>query len=309
MSNPKYLYIITYSRDYEELCKLEMTSIFGEPNIDNYFLTSLDIPVSRSTFIKGRINVSYMATSLIEMENQMKHDKLAFNDYKIQYVKYDKDVAYKERLAALRQIGFSIIGNYAMQNPKTSFALTKLNNQWIFGQFEKDLLLWETRKNKPYNYTHAIEVKLARSIVNIAIDNDFSKTVADVCCGIGTVVIEGRDLGVNITGYELNKLVAWHANANLLHFCFKNDIIRGDMLDISKTYDVAILDMPYGLFSLTTKDAQKALIQKTRQLSKRAIIIAMEDMSQLIESTGFKIINTCTIYKSTALSRIVSICE
>jgi predicted RNA methylase len=308
VKDPTYLYVINYQKDYKELCNLEMISIFQEQHIDRSFLTSKDIDLSRSVFLKGRITVTYMTNTLDEMEQQMEADELTYPDYKIRFLKYD-EVDYISRLASLRQIGFSIIGDYAMKNYKTDLALTKLNGQWIFGIFEKDEYEWEIRKHKPYDYANALEIIQARSIVNIAIQNDFTKTVADVCCGIGTVVIEGKDLGVNIKGFELNALVAQHANSNLLHFGFDDDIVNMNMLDIDKAYDIAILDMPYGLFSLTTEEIQKDLIQKTRTIAKKAIIVSMGNMKQLIEESGFKIIESCTVFKSNALSRIISICE
>lgn len=303
-----FLYIINYQKDYKELCNLEMTSIFQEPNIDRTFMTTKDIRISRSVFLKGRIHISYMTDTLDEMEALMEADKLSYPDYKIRFLKYD-EVDYKARLASLRQIGFSIIGDYAMKDYKTDLALTKLNGKWIFGLFDRDEFEWEVRKHKPFDYANALEIIQARSIVNIAIQNDFTKTVADVCCGIGTVVIEGIELGIDIIGYELNSLVAQHANSNLIHFGYKDNIVNMDMLDIDKKYDVAILDIPYGLFSLTTKEKQIALIKKTKTLAKRAVIVTMGDITQLIEQSGFKIIESCTVYKSSALSRIINICE
>ena len=308
ITEPLFLYIINYQLDYRELCSMEMKSIFQEQDIDRTYLTSKDIDLSRSVFLKGRMKITYMTDTLDEMEKQMEEDVLTYPDYKIRFLKYDQ-VDYEARLASLRQIGFSIIGDYAMKDYKTDLALTKLNGQWIFGIFEKDNYEWEQRKDKPFDYANALEIIQARSIVNIAIQNDFSKTVADVCCGIGTVVIEGNDLGINIEGFELNPLVAQHANSNLLYFGYKDNIMQMDMLDLTKTYDIAILDIPYGLFSLTTKEKQKGLIVKTRSLCKRAVIVTMGDMTRLIEESGFKVIESCSVYKSSALSRIISVCE
>lgn len=303
-----YLYVINYQRDYKELCQLEMASIFLEDGIDRSLLTHKDIDISRSVFIKGRIHVSYMTDTLEEMIQEIELDELAYEDYKIRFLKYDK-VDYSDRLTALRMVGSAIIGDYAMSNFKTDLALTRINNKWIFGIFERDLFEWEMRKKKPYDYANALEIITSRAIVNIAIKGDFTKSLVDVCCGIGTVVIEAKELGLTIKGYELNPLVAQHANQNLLHFGLVDDIVHMDMLDIKEKYDVAILDMPYGLFSLTSTEKQIELIKKTRSIATKAIIISMGDVSDMIKECGFEIVETSSIYKSNALSRIISVCE
>jgi len=302
----KYLYIISAKKSYEELCLMEMRHIFDTQTNHKYHLTNQNIDVSRSPFIKGKVSILYTAKDIITIEQQMKQDDLHYDDYKIQFIKYD-EVPYQYRLDIMRTLGFQIIGDYALKDPKNEFLITKLNDEWIFGKLNRNPNNHLTRIEKPHNYSNALDTVLARALINIAINNDFTKKLIDPCCGIGTVLIEGRTLGINITGYEINPLVKIRCNENLAHFNFSPDVQKIDMLDTTAHYDVAILDLPYGQFSFVTKEEQLALLQKTKEISSRAIIVTMEDMSEAFHSIGYTIIEQCQIKKSNAFSRYVSI--
>lgn len=306
--NNKYLYIITYDRIYVDLCKMEMKSIFGKTTTDDFHFSDDDITISRSTFIKGRINIMYQAATVEEIEQQMLDDNLEFEDYKIRFFKYD-EVDYQERLSAMRKLGYAIEGTFAIKNAKVNFALTKIAGIWYFGFYKPNAHEWLKRKQKPFNYSNALEVRLAKAVVNIAIRNDFSLKLVDPCSGIGTILIEALAMGIDIKGYEISPLVKINANSNLEFFGFPPITTKMDMHNITDHYDVAILDLPYGQFSLTTKDQQTLLLQKTKEISDRAIIITMVDMSDTLIALGYEIEDICQIEKSTVFSRYITICH
>lgn len=281
----------------------------GEIPKSNYFSSNKNLDISRSVYLRSKIEILFSNTSLEHLNSTMKAANLAFNRYKIHYIKTVDGVPYKERMEALRLIGFAIEGSFAISDPLVEFALLRLEGVWYFGHYSRNEDSWKYRKHKPYNYSHAFDVKLAKTIINIAIGNNFNLKVIDPCCGIGTVVIEGRIIGADITGYELNPLIAEHCNENLKHFGLKGDVHNQDMLEITNTYDVAILDIPYGHFSLTSIEEQTRLICKSRDIAKKVIIISMEEISPLISSTSLIIKETCKITKSNAFSRYLYVCE
>jgi len=303
-----YLYLISARAENMELCNMEMRYIFSKPMNEKYHFSNKLLDSSRSTFIKSRINILYKNKNIETLEKDMDKDNLSFNDYKIRYVKFD-EVPYKIRLQSMRALGFCITGDFAIHNPQVEFVLTKIDGYWIFGREYANPNTWIKRIKKPYNYSHALDVKLARALVNIAIHNDFECKVIDPCCGIGTILIEGRVLGINIKGYEINPLVKQHCNSNLEYFGFEPNVPKFDMLTSKEHFDVAILDVPYGQFSLITKAQQISLIRKTKEISDKSVIITMEDMTKEINSVGLSIIDSCKIKKSNAFSRYVMVCE
>lgn len=303
----KYLYLISNRLEFQELCAMEMKYIFGKTSSSNYHLTDEFLDISRSTFIKGRISIMYYDENLKDIENEMIKDKLSYDQYKIHFVKY-YEVAYSKRLEAMRLLGFTIAGDFSIKDPKVEFVLTKINDIWIFGKLFNNPNEWIKRKKKPFNYSHALDVKIAKALINIAINNDFDLKVIDPCCGIGTVLIEGRNLGIDITGYEINPLVKHHCNINLNHFGFIPNVGKIDMLQTTAHYDVAILDLPYGQSSIISKEEQIALLKKTKEISDKSVIISMEDMSSDIISVGLNIVDKCKIKKSNTFSRYITVC-
>lgn len=304
----KYLNIVSYIYNQKELYELEMKSLLQYIPSNNYFFSTYDIDINRSVFYRSTIEILFTGKTLLELENYINLAKLHYDGYKIHYIKTGEHIEYETRLKALRLVGFAIIGTYAMTNPLVNFALTKSNGRWIFGFYKRNDDSWKTRMKKPYNYSHALDVKLAKSIINIATGNDFNRSVIDPCCGIGTILIEGRALGIDIKGYELNTLISSHCNKNLEHFNFIGDVINEDMHEITTVFDIGILDIPYGLFSLTTPEQQYLLIKKLRDISRKAIIISMDDITTSIRSCGFRIESTCAIKKSNAFSRYLYVC-
>ena len=306
--NYDYLYEISYRREFKQICEMEMRHIFGNTTSNVYHLSNENIDITRSPFIKGRIKITHTDTLIKTIESSLIENETFYQDYKIQYLKYDK-VEYPDRIQAMRILGTAIEGDFAIKNPKVSLALTKVDGNWIFGLYEVNPNEWLARRKKPFSYSNALEVKLARVLLNIAIENDFSKSIVDPCCGIGTVVIEAKSMGLNIKGYEINRFVAQHANSNLTHFGFEPDISRQDMFEIEQIYDVAILDLPYGQFSSITYQEQMNLIEKTRTISKKAVIISMDEITKDILSHGYVIIDKAKIEKSNSFSRHIYFCE
>lgn len=301
----KYLYIITYHRIYEALCAMEMKSIFKTTTTSTYHFTNTDIPLSRSTFLKSRITILYKNKSIDQLEKQMIAHNLAYDNFKIHFIKNDT-VPYDMRLSYMRRLGFTIEGDFAIKDASVTFALTKVSGEWIFGILENNEQAWINRKKKPYSYSNAIEVRLAISVLNIAIQNNLNLRLVDPCSGIGTILIEALVMGLNIKGYEISPFVKNNANKNLEHFGFEQISVKKDMLEINETFDVTILDLPYGRYSSITKEAQVAILQKSKQMSTKLVLISMEDMTEDLHQIGYVVKDSCIIEKSNAFKRYVT---
>lgn len=305
----KNFYFINCSEMEKELCNMEIESIFGITTNKNYLFSNKDFNPSRSPFIKFKIKSIFIEDSLEEIVKKIKENKIAFDDFKVNYMKSeDGDVSYEERLRATREIGFVVTGFPNIHNPKVNLAISKVNDKWIFGELIKNDLKWQEHNNKPHSYSNAVTIRMARALVNIAVGNDLNLRLIDPCCGIGTVVIEALDLGIDVKGYEISKQIACNARNNIEYFGYNRDIITsGDMHTINEVFDVAIVDIPYGLFSPVTKKQQEDIILTSRRIAKKVVMITFENMDDLIISAGFKIVSKAYMVKGN-FKREISIC-
>ncbi|MEG1099852.1 TRM11 family SAM-dependent methyltransferase, partial [Cetobacterium sp.] len=135
-----------------------------------------------------------------------------------------------------------------------------------------------------------------------------TKKLIDPCCGVGTVIIEALSMGIDITGYEINRSVTNNANVNLEYYGYNKIVVNDDMHNIKDNFDSAILDIPYGLFSHITKEEQLGLIKKIRQISKRLIMVSFEDLEGMILESNFKISDRCILSKG-SFQRYIYICN
>lgn len=309
-NNNEYLYFINYEPQFEkDLCMLEMKSFFKKLPTNKHLFSDIFINPSRSGFIKEMISIIYKEDSLEKIVANIKNHHLCYDKFKIHYIKLDSDkISYKERMDSLKKTGYVITGSPDMHNPEICLGLIKINNQWIFGEYHKNDFEYHIHDRKPYSYSNALSSKLARTLVNIAVQNNTNIKLIDPCCGIGTVVIEALSMDLNITGYEINENIAQNAQRNLEFFGYDNVITCGDMHNISEHYDSAIIDIPYGLFSPTTHENQIAIIQTARRISDKLILVAFEDMSQDLTNAHFKIIEKCSTKKG-SFTRYIFICK
>ncbi|NLK94090.1 MAG: methyltransferase domain-containing protein [Clostridiales bacterium] len=301
-----YLYIINYPVYEKELCELEMKSLFGEIPKKKYFYSHIYVDPSRSPFIKELIKIISIEENFSTIVSKISKEKLHYNEFRVNYVKLEQDkCTYEERLNSMREIGYAIVGEPNIHNPKNILAITKENGKWIFGEYERNNYKWHIHQNKPNNYSNSLGIRVARALINIAVENKKKLSLIDPCCGVGTVVIEGLSMGETIKGIDINKSIVSKARRNLEFFGYDIDSVKqGSIHDISCKYDVAIVDLPYGLFTPISVQEQINIINSARRIALKLILISFEDMDEIIKSAGFNIVNECTVSKGKFIRKV-----
>ncbi|WP_230500842.1 TRM11 family SAM-dependent methyltransferase [Sutcliffiella rhizosphaerae] len=309
-----YIYTFGYSKDECSLSHLEMRSFFGKETDDNILKSTISIDPSRSPFIRERIEVVYEGETLQEIISQVAQINMLGRSFKVIFSKInDRDestaIAYKERREIERVIGWEIEGKADVHQPDHTFGMATLNGRWYFGHYQKNEAIWQKHVKKPREYSTALSSKIARTIVNIGIPHDTKGVRAiDPCCGIGTVLVEAHSMGINIEGRDINPLVAVGARENMEYFGFQGRVTLGAIADVTEKYDVAIIDLPYNLYTHITRDEQDDIIKQTRRISQKAIIITIEDMDDLVKGAGFQIVDRGVTLKGN-FKREILVCQ
>jgi Predicted DNA modification methylase len=307
----EYLYVINYPPYEEELCEMEFQSLFHEKMISKYFITNKEIDFYRSAFIRLRITILKTSNHFKELVQYVQNKHFTYYDFKVEYLKNETThVPYKQTIEYCKQIALPIDGSVNMHHPKVIIILTKIDDLWILGiQNINDQ--WDKNENKPYTYSSSLSLKLARTLVNIGIENDTHLKVIDPCCGIGTVVLEALSMGVNIKGCDISREVSYQARLNLEHFGYNPLIInKMDMHKIKEQYDVCLLDIPYGLYCKYSEEQQNDIVKSTLHFTKKLVLVSGRKMNKYLESIGYKIINQCQVGKNESMDmiRYVTVC-
>ncbi len=304
----KYFYIINHPKGEKELCDLEIKSLFNIKLEGKKFFSEIYVNPTRSPYIKEALSIIYEEDSLEEIVNNIKRDNLSYDDFKVWYIKQEEgNVPYDERLNALREIGLVINGEPNIHEPKVNIGVTVINNKWFLGIYEKNDCKWHIHDKKPRSYSNSIGIRTARALVNIAIGNNLDTKLVDPCCGVGTVVLEALSMGVDVKGYEIRWQIARDAKENLRFFGYDEVIQCGDMHKIEEKYDVAIIDLPYGLFTPVTLEEQTNIINSARKIADKLVLVTFEDMDKYIEDAGFKIIDRARVCKGKFI-RYINVC-
>ncbi|OKP97308.1 TRM11 family methyltransferase [Paenibacillus sp. P46E] len=308
-----YIYTYACTGDEESLCGMELRCLFGREIPAAIFESGTRVDVSRSPFIKERIDVMYAGDSLEEIYSQTEQVEVEGQSFKVIFVKTNdlspaEKIEYDERRVIEREIGLRIEGEADVNHPQLVYGIVTLGGRWYFGAYHKNKATWFRQMKKPRSYSIALSTRVARAAVNMAIPHPAGVRAIDPCCGIGTVMVEALSMGIDIVGRDINPQIVAGARTNIAHFGFNSTVTLGDIADIEDHYDVAIVDMPYNLYSRITPEEQLAILVHTRRIADRVVIVAIEAVDEMIADAGFTIIDRC-IAKKGAFSRHLMLCE
>ena len=305
-----YIYTFACSEDERSLCALEMRSLFSEASQSNILESSVKIDPSRSPFIKERITMLYKAESLEDLFIKVETLQLNGATFKVNYVKKtgqskSEKEGFEKRRAIEREFGLHINGIADLRKPDRLFGVINVNGNWIFGEYVKSEAIWFRHQKKPNSYSTALNTRVARAVVNIAIPNPNGIKAIDPCCGIGTVLVEARSMGIDMVGSDRNQLILPGARENLVYFGLVGEVNLADIRDITNHYDVAIIDLPYNLCSVITPEEQLEMLQSARRFANKVVVVTVEPIDEILIKSGFSIIDRAIAKKGLFIREVI----
>lgn len=299
MNEKCYLYNVNYIKENKALCELELKYLFGKEINEKVFIDTRLVPPSYSYFIKNRMEILYVKSSVDEIIDCVKEDAITIEEFLIKYISFVKnDPFLKEGKKNCKRIGMHFIGYPSFKDPKIIYGIAHHDNCWYFGLLEENGYEWMKHQERPHKYSSSLGIFIAKALINIAGEGDFTKRLIDPCCGIGTVLLEGAYAGYDIKGREINSKVAMGAQENLKHFGYDVEVINGDIAEEEGSYDVAILDLPYDIFSKSDDTIQKIILENGKRIARKQIIISAKDISADLLEAGIVVKEVCEVSKN-----------
>lgn len=308
----KYLYTFNYDRTESALCELEARHIFGQDLINKCLLSEVNVEPTISAFIKTRVDILAHSTVFEHLVHELKSRQIALNSFKVSYLEGVGDTtSHFERKSMLTKLGFCFNGYPDFKNPTTTFALCRYQEVWYFGVLNNTKSDWFKHKHKPKSYSSSINMRIAKTLVNVAARANKEQKIIDACCGVGTVMLEACISGYTIDGCDINWKICNDARENLSFFNYDAKVYEADINDISQNYDAAIIDLPYSLSSHATESDIMHIIASTAKIAPRIVIVSTSEIIHLIEKVGLSLIDHCIISKrgKTTFARKIWVCE
>lgn len=312
MSHPSHLYIYNYDHNLNDLCKLESKYLFGDLEAHKFLFSNKRITPSCSAFIKKRLDILTSSEDYDTLLANITAQQIHIEGFKIEYlVLHNDSTGYEERLQKIRDIGHCITGEAQYKNPSITYGLCLVDEKWYFGSIEKNSFDWHKHKQKPLSFSNSLDMSIAKSLLNIASKGYLDSKLLDICCGVGTVLLEGAFAGYNVIGCDINPKIVGYANKNLAHFKYTVPILNMDIKNVDTTFDAAMIDLPYNLFTKVSDDTHAHIINGAAQITNQLVIVSTTDISKIIKATGFTILDHCTVAKKGKknFARIVWVCE
>lgn len=308
----KYLYVFNYPPEDKDLCALEFKALFKDKFISKYYLTDTDYSVDISVFMKAKIDIWAIDQDFDILIEKVKKLNYEYEEFKVIYLKNEiTHVDYQETLKKCCDISWAIEGTVNLKKPRHTVAITKLNDEWICGYYHHGIPSWKKHDDKPNTFSNSLDIRLARTLVNIASRGRKDVRIVDPCCGMATVVLEGLALGLDIEGFDISREISWLARKNLMYYGYDGYLInKVSIHDLQKHYDVAIMDIPYNLYTPITYEEQCKMIASSRRICDMMVMVTFEDMSKEINQAGFLIIDSCLRKKTefVKFGRYVYVC-
>lgn len=313
MLNKKYIYTYVQHVDEIDLSQLEQRAFFGTSTLDNIIIHDQIVNPSRSPFMRERMNVMFEATSFEKLKTFASELKIQEQTFKVECLNdisfgaTDK-IPHSIRRQLERELALSIPGEPEIDQPENIFVLLTYDGKWYFGTSEKSISVWRKHMEKPQNYSTALSTRVARAIVNIAVPEVKNVRVIDPCCGIGTVIIEALSMGINIVGRDMSPFVCIGSRKNIDHFGYETTITKGPIQDVTEHYDVAIIDLPYNVFTSASREEQHDIIHHAKRIADRVVIVTIESVDEVIANLGMKVLDR-GIARKQSFEREILVCE
>ncbi|GGN99335.1 TRM11 family SAM-dependent methyltransferase [Saccharibacillus kuerlensis] len=294
---PAYLYDFACHEEERPLCEMELRTLFDSAPCEKFIVSNRRMDPSRSPFVHGRLAVEAAEDSLKGMAEAASRLELDGQTFKLRYIAADGTADYTERRRVERIIGAHFRGRADMKTPQRLYGIAYVKGIWLLGAYKESEAVWLYHNEKPRQYSTALGTRMARAVVNIAVPQPEGVTAVDPCCGIGTVLIEAKSMGIQMDGFDLNPLAAIGARENLTHFGLPGTVGVADMRTLQGKYDALVLDLPYNLCSVLTTDERFEMLLGARRLADRCLIVATEDIETELEAADFFVSDRCVVRK------------
>ena len=173
---------------------------------------------------------------------------------------------------------------------------------------EKDTKSLIRHSKKPYSQSGTLAPEIARLLINLS---QAEKEILDPFMGTGSILIEAKWLGLNCIGFDIDDKMIEKTKANLLHFHYECELMKGDAEKIPiRKIEAITTDPPYGRsFSIKggLQNLYENFFHSASEVTKTLVFTTDSkfDWRDKLKEAGFREISIHFIYTHKSLSRAI----
>ncbi len=194
-----------------------------------------------------------------------------------------------------------------LSRPIHDLVLLVTDHQWMLGRVvSRNAYDYRCHDQKPLRTSYSMPAQLARAMVNLLPAG--TGTVLDPCCGSGSLPIEAAAVGLTVSCGDLNPKMVTMTNTNLQHFGFDAPVACLDARAWQGNFDAVVTDLPYGIYNHTRQEDRSAItgiLENLSTITRVAVVVALNDLSEDLQSAGFESVEVFEVAKHTGLVRYI----
>lgn len=300
------IYHFSYQEGEREIAQSVFSLLFPLVEFQPFIICNQDYNLDDCVFLHFKVNILAQSPDWQPFLKQIK--QLKCKNWHLNPWPYDKSISYSKRIAITKTIADNLENDGIIKNAEQELIWLRHQNNWFLGEISYNPYNYKKRIKKPHNYSYALPTRLCHQIIQITNHLFPIGNIIDPCCGTGTLVIEGLISSREITGIEINPLLAQQARENIIFFQQEPNIIYQDMLTLTHTSSIMILDIPYGHYTPFTTSKQLELINKCLSLTKYLVLISNNKYNSYLSDNNCIIIMQTNVKKGN-LIRWLTFCH
>lgn len=304
-----YLYTLKLPSYEEGIAALECSALTGARPTGCFALGDRYAPIADSAYLDTCVEILTDSSSLQGLYQNICELRYGRDLFRIRFINTEDHIDFKNRKEIEREISDIFAGYPDLKHPRDIFAVTHASGRWMFGIVRgKCENRWLKFSRMPHTFCNSLNSRMARALVSIAGEGRAGITLLDPCCGMGGVVAQALDCGLDAYGFDIDGIVARDANKNLSFFGFPERVVRRDASQIEGHFDTSVIDLPYGVLSAVSPGAYEKILANARNICSRSVILSARDISDIIASSGFCIAQRAISHKG-GLDRHIYVCR
>ena len=304
MSSPEYVYLIAKPIGREaELIRAESLVFTGsEPDELGIATSDILVDVRRGAFVSAVIEVLISGdfesitgqTGLTNLYSRIEKLHLKSRNFCVRVIKRPKKMVLAfDQFEVSHQIGARINGPVNLSQPETEFWLLLTSNNFWFGRLRTTAdKRWVQFNKRPHTTSSSLPARIARAMINLTTHSN--GRLLDPCCGTGTILLEGANMGLSVVGSDINPKMTSASRKNLEHFGVSATVAIADAQQISShtfsgTFDAVITDLPYGFALVADAERDRQILANVRHLATKATFVSTRDLSSDLKKIGYQL--------------------